>query len=82
VQAAIESQFTDMVQGADQRKVGVVTFNGEVQIIGDGTQDPEIIAGDKLMNFEYLEENGKKQGKDAMQNLIKETKPFLSEKIM
>jgi len=34
------------------------------------------------MNFEYLEENGKKQGKDAMQNLIKETKPFLSEKIM
>jgi len=82
VQAAIESQFTDMVQGADQRKVGVVTFNGEVQIIGDGTQDPEIIAGDKLMNFEYLEENGKKQGKDAMQNLIKETKPFLSEKLM
>ena len=82
MQAAIESQFTDMVQGADQRKVGVVTFNGEVQIIGDGTQDPEIIAGDKLMNFEYLEENGKKQGKDAMQNLIKETKPFLSEKLM
>lgn len=37
-----------MAQGAGERKVGVVTFNGDVTIIGDGTKDPMTIAGDKL----------------------------------
>jgi len=38
----------DMSAGAGGRKVGVVTFNGEVTVIGDGTMDPVTIAGDKL----------------------------------
>jgi len=37
VQAAIESQIDDMAKGAANRKVGVVTFNNELQIIGDGS---------------------------------------------
>lgn len=48
-----------MAQGAEQRKVGIVTFNNEVQVIGDGTKDSQCISGDKLDNFEYLKENGK-----------------------
>ena len=59
VKAAIDSQINDMANGAGERKLGVVTFNHEVQVIGDGTQAPVTIAGDHLSNFEYLENNGK-----------------------
>lgn len=48
-----------MAQGAEQRKVGIVAFNHEVQVIGDGTKDVQFVTGDKLDNFEYLQENGK-----------------------
>ncbi len=54
VKAAIDSQINDMANGASERKLGVVTFNNEVQIIGDGSQDPVTITGDHLNNFEYL----------------------------
>jgi len=39
--------------------------------VGDGSQDPQIIAGDKLFNFEYLMKNGSEQGKDKMKHTIK-----------
>jgi hypothetical protein len=42
------------------RKVGLVSFNDTVTIIGDGTQEPSIISGDKLHNYEYLLEHSKK----------------------
>ena len=37
VKAAIDSQIDDMANGAGARKIGIVTFNHEVSIIGDGT---------------------------------------------
>ena len=40
VKAAIEKQIEEMSKGADQRRVGIVTFNNEVTVIGDGTQAP------------------------------------------
>ena len=40
MQAAVENQIVQMTAGAANRKVGVVTFNGEVTVIGDGTKDP------------------------------------------
>jgi len=59
-----------MAFGAEKRKVGVVTFNGEVSIIGDGTSDPVTVTGDHLDNYEWLEENGQKQASITMQNQI------------
>jgi len=47
-----------MGNGATDRKVGLVAFNHEVTLIGDGTDDPQIIGGDKLENYDYLLENG------------------------
>lgn len=58
LQAAIDSQFTDMGNGATDRKVGLVSFNHEVHVIGDGSEDPQIIGGDKLNDYDYLLENG------------------------
>ncbi len=34
--------------------LGIVTFNDEVQVIGDGTQAPITVAGDKLDNYSTL----------------------------
>jgi hypothetical protein len=62
-----------MALGAEKRKVGLVTFNNEVQIIGDGAQDPQIVTGDKLMNYEFLSENGKKAATTHLNKTIGET---------
>lgn len=35
-------------------KVGIVTFNDEITIIGDGKGDPVTIAGDKLNKFDDI----------------------------
>ena len=59
VKSAIDSQINDMSNGAGQRKLGIVAFNHEVQIIGDGTQAAQTITGDHLNNFEYLQNNAK-----------------------
>ena len=50
-----------MSNGAGERKIGIVTFNHEVQVIGDGTQASQTITGDHLNNFDYLQNNGKVQ---------------------
>lgn len=60
----------------------MVTFNGDVTVLGDGTKDPQFITGDKLMNYDWLEENGKKEGTNRMEKTISQTKPFLTEKIL
>jgi hypothetical protein len=44
-----------MANGAGQRKIGIVTFNNEVQVIGDGVTDAQTITGDHLNNFEWLQ---------------------------
>lgn len=55
-----------MSVGADKRKIGVVTFNGDVTVLGDGSKDPTTITGDKLNNYKWLLENGKKEGANSM----------------
>lgn len=58
LQAAIEQQINDMSNGAAERKLGIVSFNSEVTVIGDGAKDPLTIAGDKLFDQEFLMNNG------------------------
>lgn len=71
-----------MSTGAANRKVGVVTFNNDVTIIGDGTKDPQVITGDKLNNFDWLSENGKKEGVARMEKSIGDTQVFLTERVL
>ena len=71
-----------MSKGAPDRKLGIVTFNNEVTIIGDGSKDPQVITGDKLFNYDYLIENGQTQAASFMQKPIKETNGILSAKLM
>lgn len=41
------------------RHAGLVTFNAEVSLIGDGSGDSRIVAGDRLFNDEALREVGR-----------------------
>ena len=54
VKAAIDSQIDGMANGAGNRKIGIVTFNHEVQVVGDGTKPSQTISGDHLMDFDWL----------------------------
>lgn len=54
LQAAIDQQIIDMTNGASNRKVGIVAFNNEVTIVGDGQKEPQIVTGDKLFDYDYL----------------------------
>ena len=38
VQAAIDNQLVEMSTGAPDRKIGLIFFNHEVTIVGDGSQ--------------------------------------------
>lgn len=66
-----------MQKNTPDRKIGLVTFNHEVTIIGDGTKIPSVIAGDKLSNFDYLLENGVESQKKNILMPIKDTKKEL-----
>lgn len=57
VQAAVESQLLNLKTSNPDKKVGLVTFNNNVTIYGDGTQISQVISGDKLNNYKYLLEN-------------------------
>jgi len=54
VQAAIESQLETLKLAHPNARVGLVVFSSEVIIIGDGTKDPIVIAGDKLNHYDTL----------------------------
>ena len=82
LQAAIDQQITDMKNGATDRKLGIVSFNNEVTVVGDGSQDPQTITGDKLHNYEWLIENGHAQGKQRMQLKVNESAQVLQKKVM
>jgi len=82
LQAAIDQQIADMANGAADRKLGLVAFNNEVTVVGDGAQDPQIVTGDKLEDYDYLINNGTEQGKLRMQHKIGETSKKLTEKLM
>jgi hypothetical protein len=39
-----------MVKSSPNTMVGLVTFNNEVVLLGDGSQQPVVITGDRLYN--------------------------------
>ena len=82
LQSAIDQQIADMANGAQDRKIGLVAFNNEVTIVGDGSQEPQTISGDKLSDYDFLIKNGTEQGGLRMNHKINETQKQLTEKLM
>ena len=70
-----------MANGAGSRKIGIVTFNHEISIIGDGTKPVQNIAGDHLQNFDWLQNNGKAAAAERLQQPVSETADNLKQKL-
>lgn len=48
-----------MAESTPDRLAGLVTFSAEVSLIGDGSGDSRVVAGDRLSNGEALREVGR-----------------------
>ncbi|CAD5123542.1 DgyrCDS11882 [Dimorphilus gyrociliatus] len=59
VQAAIDSQLSDMEAKHPKRRVALVTFNNEVTLVGDKPGETVHISGDKLSDSDALFNIGK-----------------------
>ncbi|CAN0089570.1 unnamed protein product, partial [Hapterophycus canaliculatus] len=59
MQAAIDAQLGIMAKEMPSRHAGLVTFNAEVSLIGDGSGDSRIVAGDRLSDAEALKDVGR-----------------------
>lgn len=78
VQAAVSTQIEQLVKAYPQRRVGVVTFNSDVTIVGDGTGEPRTLAGDRLLDEAALTAAGEGY---ALDGCVKDTGAALSEKV-
>lgn len=78
VQAAVANQIEALFKNHPNSKVGLVCFNNEVTVIGDGTSQPAIITGDKLEAFDALLEEGLKH---RINSSIKDSKDALIKKL-
>ena len=81
VQAAIESQLAELQRATPNKKIGIVTFNNEVNIIGDGFSNISII-GDKLQDFDKIWANVEGKYPEIMARPISQTKNQLCERLL
>jgi len=58
VQSAVQTMLDRMVLQHPNRRVVFITFSDEVTVLADGSQEPHIIAGDKLRDYEALVKMG------------------------
>lgn len=54
VQSAVKTLLERMVLQHPNRRVVFITFADEVTVFGDGSQDPQVITGDKLFDYDAL----------------------------
>lgn len=55
----VDNCYQTMAKGTPNRHAGLVTFSGEVSLIGDGSGDARIVAGDRLRDEEALRDVGR-----------------------
>ena len=81
VSFAIYDQIEKMSKVAEAKKVGIVTFENNVNVIGDGTQEPQLIGSDQLKKFEFLKKAGSAFGNSHLQKPVKTTWKLLLGKL-
>lgn len=75
VQSAVATQIKGLIRQNPRVKVGLITFSNDVTIIGDGSEEPVIVTGDKLHSWDELQKIGsaytvKKSIKKVKDNLL------------
>jgi len=80
MQAAIQIQLEEICKIHPDKRVIMITFNNEVNIIGDGTNDDIIVVtGDKLSDQDKLLDIGKTYPIDDIKS-VSESKESLKKK--
>lgn len=59
VQAAVDSQLEEIQRTSPNTKICLITFNHDVTVWGDGSQEPLILSGDKLSDYDQLVKEAK-----------------------
>eukprot|EP01114_Cavostelium_apophysatum_P016686 TRINITY_DN479_c0_g1_i1.p1 TRINITY_DN479_c0_g1~~TRINITY_DN479_c0_g1_i1.p1 ORF type:complete len:652 (-),score=239.59 TRINITY_DN479_c0_g1_i1:843-2798(-) len=80
VQAAIEQQIEQLAVQHPHYRVGIITFNHEVTVIGDASQDSLVVTGDKLNSWKELQQISGEFSK-YIQNNVKDSKEKLLKKL-
>src|SRR3990167_10066042 len=55
VQSAVATQIKALIRQNPRVKVGLITFSNDVTIIGDGSEEPVTVTGDKLHSWDELQ---------------------------
>ena len=67
-----------MAGSNNERKIGLVAFDHEIEIVGDGVEKPlKITDNATLMNYDQLLQTGQEQADQRMNRPISETKDAL-----
>jgi hypothetical protein len=78
----VEAQLKNLKEQQPNTRVSIVTFDVEVTVIGDGSQEPLILAGDKLSDFQRLMDIGRDYASTAQKlKPIKESYEVLLNKL-
>jgi hypothetical protein len=81
VQNAVTQQLERQFIESPKFKPGLITFNNDVSVYGDGSVLSEIVCGDELNEFDVLIWKGEEFGvKDVMKN-VRESKATLIERV-
>lgn len=78
---AITNQINAMAESNPDRKIGIVTFEGAVEIIGDSVEKPISIDNHIMNDYDKILENGLEQGDKRLKNPISETKNHLLQRV-
>ena len=81
VQAAIDSQLHSLSTVCPSLKVGIIAFNSEIRVIGDGSHE-EILAGDKLDDFEGIQAFCRDRCGRFVSRELRDTVHTLKEKVL
>lgn len=76
---AVAAQISKMAEDNPNRKIGLVVFDNEIEVIGDGIEKSQTItnADNMLMDYAKLLANGQTQAGERLNKTIGETKESL-----
>lgn len=78
---AVLAQITQMHASNNQRKLGLVTFENQIEIIGDGVEKPITLDPNTLYDYDAILAQGLEQADLRMRQPISETKENLMQRV-
>lgn len=81
VQNVLSDKISELKLSNPHRKVGLVAFEGNVYITGDGTTPKQKFGSQNMKDYDWLVKNGSTISKDTLSKSIGETDKHLLERV-